>query len=675
MEAHPFTNALINETSPYLLQHAHNPVNWYPWGEEAFQKAREEGKLVIVSIGYSSCHWCHVMEHESFEDSVVAQLMNDQFVSIKVDREERPDIDHIYMTAVQMLNQQGGWPLNCIALPDGRPIWGGTYFPKEQWMDALRQVSQYYRDNPEKTLQYATELAEGIRQNSIYQGEEEHQLIETGELHQLVRNWSGQMDMEYGGNTGAPKFPMPVNLEFLLHYGVQYGDSGVLDYVDLTLTSMARGGIYDQVGGGFSRYSVDPLWKVPHFEKMLYDNAQLIGLYSHAYQVFGKEIYGRVVRQSIEFLKREMRSPQGAFYSALDADSEGEEGRYYVWKPDELRELLKSDFGLFSSYYQVNETGLWEDGKYILFRASEPRQFAVEQNLDPLEFLQKVDQWNQVLLEARSRRVPPGLDDKSLTSWSALMISGLTQAYRALGDREYLDLAIASATLIRDELWSEEEGLYRNFKDGRHSIPGFHPDYALFIEACLDLYESTLDTGWLDLAMDLTRVSDARFFDEGSGMYMYNPLDAEVLITNNVETRDNVIPSSNSVMAHNLFRLGHMVAEKEHLDRAASMLRQMTGQLTQYPQGFANWGRLMLKEMNPYYEIAVVGPGAGAVIGQLATEYLPHALLVGSAEGGELPLIRDRFTSGKTRIFVCQDNVCQLPVEDPADAKRIYHIK
>ncbi len=390
METFPHTNALINETSPYLLQHAHNPVNWYPWGEEALQKAKEEGKLIIVSIGYSSCHWCHVMEHESFEDSVVAQLMNDHFISIKVDREERPDIDHIYMTAVHLLNQQGGWPLNCIALPDGRPIWGGTYFPKVQWMDALQQVSAYYRDNPEKTLEYAESLAEGIRQNSIYQVEEDPVLLDHEALHTVFQGWTRQFDKNNGGNMGAPKFPMPVNLEALLHYGIQYKDQSILDHVDLTLTNMARGGIYDQVGGGFSRYSVDPIWKVPHFEKMLYDNAQLIGLYSRAYQVFGNETYRQVVQQSIEFLKREMVSGQGAFFSALDADSEGEEGKYYIWSKDELEQLLGGDFDLFSEYYNVNATGLWENNRYILYRTSDPKEFASERGLEYSSFLKRI---------------------------------------------------------------------------------------------------------------------------------------------------------------------------------------------------------------------------------------------------------------------------------------------
>jgi len=669
MEDHPHTNALINETSPYLLQHAHNPVNWYPWGEAALEKAKREDKLIIISIGYSSCHWCHVMEHESFEDSIVAQLMNEHFISIKVDREERPDIDHIYMTAVQMLNQQGGWPLNCIALPDGKPIWGGTYFPKAQWMEALNQVHKYYQENPEKTRQYAAELAEGIRQSSIFQVENQEEIFTHEEIHRTVKKWSRQFDDEYGGQKGSPKFPIPVNLEFLLHYGHQYGDQEMLDHVDLTLTSMARGGIYDQVGGGFARYSVDPIWKVPHFEKMLYDNAQLIKLYSRAYQLFGKETYAQVIRQSIEFTQREMLSSEGAFFSALDADSEGEEGKYYVWDKDELEDLLEGDYELFSEYYNVNATGLWEHSRYILYRTSDPEAFAVERGLELQWFIGKIKQWNEILLSARNKRIAPGLDDKSLTSWGSMMISGLVQAYNALGDPQYLDLATASAGLIKEKLWSEERVLYRNYKNGRRSIPAFHIDYALYIEACIDLYSSSLEQEWLDLASELTDATLEQFYDQGTEMFNYNGKNSEILIANNVETQDNVIPSSNSVMAHNLFRLGHLLVKREYLDLSASMMKQMQGRFDQYPHGFANWGRLILMNLNPFYEIVVVGPSAKSKLELLTSEYLPHALLVGSTSVSDLPLFQNRFDGDLTRIFVCRDNVCQLPVENPEKAK------
>lgn len=673
MEEHKHTNALINETSPYLLQHAHNPVNWYPWGEKALEKARKEDKLIIVSIGYSSCHWCHVMEHESFEDSAVAALMNEKFVCIKVDREERPDIDHIYMTAVHLLNQRGGWPLNCIALPDGRPIWGGTYFPKKQWIDALGQVNDYHRKNPEETEAYATKLAEGIAQNSIFQTAEVEQPLTIAELSTTVKKWSGLFDQDFGGNRGAPKFPMPVNLEFLLQYGVQTGDQESLDHVATTLTKMARGGIYDQVGGGFSRYSVDALWKVPHFEKMLYDNAQLIGLYAMAYQVFGDENYRAVVEQSIAFLKREMTNKNGSFYSALDADSEGVEGKFYVWKKEELEKLLGSDYDLFAEYYNINKTGLWEEGNYILYRTTDPVAFAKEQKLKSKAFQESIKKWNQVLLEARSKRVRPGLDDKSLTSWNALMISGLVKAYRATGEKAHLEMAVSCATLIRDKMWSKDRVLYRNYKDGKVSIPGFHIDYALTIEAFLDLYESTMETGWLEVAHDLTEASMKKFFEPASGMFRYSAGDIEVLITHHLETRDNVIPSSNSVMAHALFRLGHLLIDQKYLDISSKMVEQMSAWIQQYPSGYGGWSKLLLNELHPFYELAVVGPDAALMLAQIQKDYLPHVVVAASNKESDLPLFKGRYMKDKTHIFVCRDNVCQLPVEELQDAKTIYN--
>jgi len=665
-------NALINETSPYLLQHAHNPVNWYPWGEEALEKAAREEKLIIVSIGYSSCHWCHVMERESFEDSEVAELMNEHFVSIKVDREERPDIDNIYMTAVQMLNQQGGWPLNCIALPDGRPIFGGTYFRKEQWMEVLRQVHEFYHENPQKTLKYASDLAEGIRQNSLFRVEAVEDTISHEAIHNAVDRWSGQFDTEHGGQKGAPKFPMPVTLEFLMHYGYQYRKKAFLEHVDVTLSHMARGGIYDQAGGGFARYSVDSIWKVPHFEKMLYDNAQLIKLYSGAYQLFGKEIYADVVRHSIKFLEREMLSAEGAFYSALDADSEGEEGKYYVWNKTELEDLLEGDMDLFSEYYNVNAKGLWEQERYILCRSAEPETFARERGLDLPYFKGKIHEWNQILLHARSKRIAPGLDDKSLTSWSSMMISGLSKAYQSLGDPHYLELALKSGRLIKEKLWSDEGVLYRNYKNGHRSISAFHIDYALYQEACLDLYAASLDQEWLDLAEDLNRAVMHQFFDKDTEMFLYNGKDSEILIANNVETQDNVIPSSNSVMAHNLYRLGHILLKREYLDQSASMMKRMQRRFEQYPMGYTNWGRLILLHLNPFYEVVVLGPSARSLMEDLNRDYQPQALVLGSTKGSALPLFKDRFEEKNTRIFVCRDNVCQLPVLDPEEARKIY---
>jgi len=666
-------NSLIRETSPYLLQHAYNPVDWHPWGKEALEKAATENKLIVVSIGYSSCHWCHVMERESFEDPEVARLMNDRFVSIKVDREERPDIDNIYMAAVQIMNMRGGWPLNCIALPDGRPVWGGTYLPKDQWLHTLQQVADYHTDHRDRMEQYAAELAEGIRSSSLFQAGDTAYPGTRSDLLSAAKALSAKFDPEYGGMSGAPKFPMPVMLEFLLQAGVQTGTRELLDQAEKTLLKMDRGGIFDQVGGGFARYSVDHQWKVPHFEKMLYDNAQLLGLYSKALQVFGHREFRDVIDATAGFLNREMRGEHGLYYSALDADSEGEEGRYYVWRKEELQNLLKGDFDVFADYYSINQTGHWEEGKYILYRTMDSEGYARSIKMDPEAFRKRLKSWNDQLLRARETRVRPGLDDKSLTSWNALTVSGFVSAFKATGHEPYLEDALQCARAIRQHLWDESKILYRNFKDGRRTIPGFLPDYAFFTAACLDLFEVTADSAWFGLADALMEVTWLRFHDPHSEMFYFNASDEEVHISNQTETQDNVIPSSNAVAAMNLFRLGHLRGDPETMNRAAALSEKMTPMVERYPSGFGAWGQLMLKQAYPFHEIAVTGPEAVKRLREISREYLPGAILAGAESEGDLPLFRKRFLEGKTRIFVCRDQVCERPVETTEDAKNIYH--
>ncbi len=674
VKEHAHTNALINEASPYLLQHAHNPVDWFPWGEEALEKARSENKLIIVSIGYSSCHWCHVMERESFEDAEVAGVMNELFVSIKVDREERPDLDHLYMTAVQLLHIRGGWPLNCIALPDGRPIWGGTYFPRSQWIEALKEVDHYYRNHPGETEAHATSLERGIRQQSLVPPVKEGPIMSREKLQQVVENWASLFDPHHGGQRGAPKFPMPANLEFLLHYAVQCRNSHILEHVDLTLNSMARGGIFDQAGGGFARYSVDEQWRVPHFEKMLYDNAQLIGLYASAFKVSGRKQYRQVVRQCIGWVQREMRSGEGLFYSAMDADSEGKEGSYYVWGEAELKSMLGADYQLFADYYQISDATRWEEGTHILYRNLDPEEFADQNGLDEATFRKMAGKWNTALLEARSARTPPALDDKSLTSWNSLMISGLVKAYHALGDPEYLDLALHCAGLIRTGCLTGYHHLCHVYKSGKASIPGFHIDYSLYAEACIDLYMSTMDTDWLDLALKLTSAIHEMFPDEGSGMFRFNSGRLAVPVTNQVEIQDNVIPSSNSVMGHNLFRLGHLTGNTDFLESAANMVRAVQERFEQYPYSHANWGRLILMHIYPFYEVAITGEGASEMVDRVLGDYQPNLVVAGTRSPSDLPLFRDRFDKHKSLIFVCRDHVCELPYTRLSDAKGVYHM-
>ena len=568
------TNALVNETSPYLLQHANNPVDWYPWNEETLAKAQKEGKLLIISIGYSACHWCHVMEHESFEDEQVAQVMNDRFINIKVDREERPDIDQVYMNAVQLMQQRGGWPLNCIALPDGRPVWGGTYFPKEQWIEQINQVANFYEQRPQDMLDYAQKLAKGIQQSELVSYNKEKPNFSWQDLENTLEPWSKQFDYKEGGPKRAPKFPIPNNYLFLMRYAHLKQDNKLSEYVQLTLDKMAWGGIYDQVGGGFARYSTDKLWKVPHFEKMLYDNAQLVSLYSEAYTCYGKEMYKDIVEQTLAFVERELSHDNGAFYSALDADSEGLEGKFYVWKKEELKSLLGQDYPLFAKYYNINHKGYWEEGNYILVKDQNDGDFCKKENLELDVFQQKVKHWQSKLLEEREQRTRPALDDKSLTSWNALMCQAYTDAYLAFGNKYYLHTAIKNARFILDKQCQSDHSLWHSYKDGQSSINGFLEDYALTISAFIRLYEATFDEQWLNKAKDLTDYCHAHFYDSQSGMFFFtSDLDAP-LVARKMEINDNVMPASSSVMANNLFALGHLLDNSDYLEYGTTAIEQ-----------------------------------------------------------------------------------------------------
>lgn len=652
------TNDLINETSPYLLQHAYNPVDWKPWGEEAFAKAEEEKKLVIVSIGYSACHWCHVMEHQSFEDSSAAALMNEHFVSIKVDREERPDVDQVYMTAVQLMTGQGGWPLNVITLPDGRPIWGGTYFPKENWMQSLQAIVDVYESDPNKVLEYAEKLTEGVVQSELVAPNETPGFYSKEEIDLLYTNWAKKFDKEEGGSSGAPKFPMPVAYEFLLEYASLTGNEEALAQVETTLKKMAFGGIYDQAGGGFSRYSVDSEWRIPHFEKMLYDNGQLVSLYSRAYQKTKNLLYKEVVTQTIEWLERDLLGPNGEFYSALDADSEGEEGKYYIWPEVELKEIIgEADWADFTSYFDMKK-GKWE-GRIVLMRKDSAVEIASA----------KVNDWNKKLLQVRENRVPPGLDDKSLTSWNALMITGLVDAYKAFGDFHYLDLAKKNADWLLQNQLQKDGSLYHSYKNGKSSIDCLIEDYAFSIRGLLSLYEATFELNYLEHADALMAFAKSNFEDESTRLFYTRSKSAKQLIAKSMEVHDNVIPAANSVMANSLLRLYHLTGNESYLEQSETMLAQMDKvRLIAYPDSYSNWTRLLLNFQYPYYEVAIVGAKAEEKYKEWQNQFVPNVLLQGTVKESDLPLLESRLVKGKTFIYVCENRVCQLPVEEVSEA-------
>lgn len=665
---HEYTNHLVDETSPYLLQHAHNPVDWYPWGDAALQKAKAENKPMLISIGYSACHWCHVMERESFEDTAIARIMNENFICIKVDREERPDIDQVYMNAVQLMTGRGGWPLNCFTLPDGRPVYGGTYFPKDQWLMVLNSVSNIIKNEPKKAEDYATQLTQGVKQSDLIPLNSEKAEFTMADLENIYTPWSRKFDYEEGGPNRAPKFPLPNNYEFLLRYAHLTGNSELKDYVNLTIEKMAFGGIYDQVGGGFARYSVDELWKAPHFEKMLYDNGQLVSLYCEAYRATKKELYKEVVYQTLEFIEREMTSLEGAFYSALDADSEGEEGKFYVWKKEELQSVLGADFEVIRDYYNINNRGLWEHGNYILLRTQGDEDFAKKHNMSVEALKELVLNANAQLMETRSKRVRPGLDDKQLTSWNALMAKGYVDAYRTFGEVHYLEVAKGNLNFILNTQRRDDGGLWHSHKNGRSTINGFLEDYCFTIEALIALYEATFEVHWLNEAKALTNYSLDKFYDDKSGMFFFNSSDDEQLIARKTEVSDNVIPASNSSMAKGLFYLGHYFDNQHYLDISKQMLNNVKSQMADYGSGYSNWAILMLHHAYPFYEIAIAGEGALTKRAELEKEYTPNYLLIGTTREEDLPLLEHKYVDGETKIYVCVNKACQMPVTEVREA-------
>ena len=665
-------NNLKNETSPYLLQHVENPVNWNPWDKKYLDKAKKENKLVIISIGYASCHWCHVMERESFQDSTVAKLMNDKFISIKVDREERPDIDQVYMNAIQLITGSGGWPLNVITLPDGRPIWGGTYFSKGQWISALKQISEIYETEPEKFISYAKRVQEGINTlNDVVMQTDSFENIDIDKYSKLLLK---NIDEEFGGFNGAPKFMMPNNLNFLLRYSVQEKQEKSKDKILSTLDKMAYGGIFDHVEGGFSRYSVDERWHIPHFEKMLYDNGQLMSLYSVGYKISDKDLYKDVVYKIHEYIDSEMKDISGGYYSSLDADSKLDdgtyaEGEYYSWEKEELERIIGENFDLFSEYYNVNDNGFWEEeNKYVLIRSISDIEFINKNKLDSATFQKIKSEWIYKLKLAKIDKKKPSLDYKIITSWNGLMISGYVDAYKSFNDEIFKNEAINAGEFIFKNLIKKDGGLHHNFVNGKSKINGYLEDYATVIQASLDLYEVTLNQKWIERALNLSEYVLSNFSGVESELFYFTSSQDEDLISRSVEFRDNVIPSSNSIMAKNLFRLYHYFDKQEYYEKAQNMSLSVTAEFETYPSGYTNWFDLIYNFKSNYYEIAVVGENSIKQVEEINKKYIPNKLIIGSKSENNLPLLKNRYVEGKTLIYVCVNKACKMPTEDLDEA-------
>ncbi|MFK5854604.1 MAG: thioredoxin domain-containing protein [Bacteroidota bacterium] len=662
-------NKLKYSSSPYLQQHADNPVHWQEWGDEALQRAKNENKPLLISIGYAACHWCHVMEHESFSDEEVATYMNENFVCIKVDREERPDVDRIYMDAVQLISGNGGWPLNAFALPNGKPFFAGTYYNRAQWMNVLSKISEMYKNENEKIIAYANQLTQGLSANPLSEnlvtGDVE---FDKKEYDRLFSKWESQIDFQNGGFNRAPKFPLPITWEFLLQYSYLTQNERALKAVVTTLDEMAKGGIYDQIGGGFARYSVDEYWKVPHFEKMLYDNAQLVSLYSHAFQITKNVRYKEIIDQTLEFVKRELTNDDGAFYSSLNADSEGEEGAYYVWTYDEFNEAVDDNIvKLASDYYQITERGNWEQEKNILLPKFGKNRFAKKHEISLEQFNSDLGKANLQLLNHREKRERPSTDDKVLTSWNALMIKAYIDAYRALGDEKYLQSAITSMRFIESNMLADDGSLWRNYMKRKASIVAFHDDYALLSQASMELYSVTFDKHWLDLSKQLIDYCIEHFMDKETGMFFYTSDISEKLITRKYELTDNVIPASNSIMANVLLKLGHYYNNEEYITMSKQMLSHVIKNVVESGPWYANWGILMGMLSYAPYEVAIMGNESVKMNLELQSHYLPTSLFLGG-NTDNLPLLNGKLVKGSTLIYVCKNRTCKFPVSSISEA-------
>lgn len=677
------SNRLVLETSPYLLQHAHNPVDWYSWGNEAFEAAIAADKPILVSIGYATCHWCHVMERESFEDEKVARFMNEHFINIKIDREERPDVDAVYMEAVQAIAGNGGWPLNCFLTPQRKPFYGGTYFPprpmygRASWSQVLQQLANAWQNQKESVLDQAERLVAMIKRNEnlfisqdILQINSEDAFVpETAAT--IFKSMSRSFDRDHGGFGGAPKFPGTMSLQFLLEYGQLARQQEATDHVMLSLDKMISGGIYDQLGGGFARYSTDQEWLAPHFEKMLYDNALLVNLLSNAFKLSRKKLYKETIHETLEFVLREMTSPEGGFYSAMDADSEGVEGKFYVWDKTEVEAILGDDAGLFCEFYDITEKGNWEYTN-ILRRLSTFEDFAAAKEID-IEILKSRLARNRLQLKAvRDRRTWPLLDDKIILSWNALMCSAFANASHALREEKYAAVAVRNLHFIWDKMSKEEGGFCHTYKGGVQKYDAFLDDLAFLMQACLDVYQLDFDVLWIERANLLYEEITTRFLDEEDGLFFFTSREEDIdpeLIVRKKDLFDNALPSGNSVMARNLQRLWTLTGNVKCRESAILMLKRLQKQAEKYPTSFGMWLSCILAATYSEKEVAVIGRDFKPVSKSILEHFIPFMSIMSSEEADELyPLLKDRPAGNDTLIYVCKHFSCHLPVKVTEEA-------
>jgi len=686
---HPFTNKLIGETSPYLLQHAHNPVNWYPWGEEALALARDEDKPILVSIGYAACHWCHVMERESFEDEQTAALMNNLFINIKIDREERPDLDHIFMDAVQAMHGSGGWPLNVFLTPGGKPFYGGTYFPpvkafnRPSWREVLAGVSRAFKEKRPEIETQADQLTDHMIQANAFGGtpaEGDHDLLSENSVREIAAQIMVSADRQWGGFGQAPKFPQTFAIQYLLRFAYaaegatpeniqeKQRDSIHLEQAILSLDKMIQGGIYDHIGGGFARYATDTEWLVPHFEKMLYDNALLVSVFSEAYQLTRYSRYQDVIDDTIRFVQRELMHPEGGFYSAIDADSEGEEGRFYVWNYGEVMAILGNEGELFCDFYDIKPGGNWHEGrssekKSIPWIKTKAEEFCRDRKMDPEQFRKIMTACRAKLFTEREKRVRPLTDDKIILGWNALMNLALSKAYAATGNTAYRKLAEGNMKFLLGQLAGEGSAYFHTWKNGQKKHPAFLDDLAYLVQALIRLQEVTGEFSYLVRAKEITDHIIGNYQDRTGPLFYFTGIEQNDVLVRKKEIYDGAQPSGNSVMAENLFRLSVCFDRPDWKEHAFRMLHSVQKATLRYPVSFGNWSCFLLLVFKGADEIVILGEDYKRLLEELLAVYLPHALVMANKVENEMfPLLMNKMLKSGTAIYLCKDYACRKPV-------------
>ncbi|MEP6675343.1 MAG: thioredoxin domain-containing protein [Ferruginibacter sp.] len=671
------SNQLIHESSPYLLQHSHNPVNWYPWGKEALEKAKEEGKVILVSIGYSACHWCHVMERESFEDETTAAIMNKHFINIKIDREERPDIDHIYMDAVQAMTGSGGWPLNVFLTPDTKPFYGGTYFPpvkafnRSSWKEVLYGIAESWKERKTEIEAQAENLLNHLQQSNSFGREKQNifpepaqMLFDTAQCHTMFENIMKTADTGWGGFGKAPKFPQTFTIQYLLQYHHFTGNQTALQQALLSLDKMIAGGIYDQAGGGFSRYSTDTEWLAPHFEKMLYDNALLLSVLCDAYSVTQKKEYEKTIRQTFAFLERELKHKEGGFNAALDADSEGEEGKFYVWQKSEIEKILKEDGEIFCKYFDVHEEGNWEE-KNILRKLVPADDFCRKNNLNVIDFENKMDDCLQQLLLNRNKRIRPGTDDKILLGWNALLVTAFCKAGAVLNDEGYKNSARETFAFLLKRFRSEEYGFYHTYKNGTAKYPAFLDDHAYMIQCCIHLQQISSDQQYLEYARKWMQYLLENFADSESPFLFYTGKNQDDVVIRKKEIHDGATPSGNSITAENLIYLGIIFNEIKWVEKGQKVMAEISTAIVRYPGSFAVWAVNILKQVVHWNEVAIIGKGFENYRNSLLRNFIPNLILqCSNAENPSYPLLAEKKQQTHVQLYLCKNYSCLSPVDN-----------